>query len=448
MSMFGAQQMANFFRPTKAAQSFEQVTSATEEELDQALKQVFKMGDDVQRRMVDLLFGAFTLGGNGRSSQAGQDASVTSIPPQASQPPAQTASQVDQSRSLGWSAIPLRNSQQSQSAGTSQPAASGDETQAALPYEADISPDYPFQPHYIEVFGSRMHYIEQGRGEPIVFIHGNPTWSYLWRNILPHLVPYGRCIAVDLIGYGRSDKPHIQYKWTDQRRYVEEFFRKMGLKHVVLVLHDWGVSLGLSYAMRHESNVRAIAFMEGIFRPFPEWKDFSTPEFRQLFQTFRIGNEGGQGWQLLVDQNFFIEHLLSGGVGRPLDEKEMSFYREPFEQKRSRIPIWQLARSVPVAGEPKDVWVAVSDVAEKLKRSKLPKILFHAQPGGIITEENVEWCKQNLANLETVFLGPGVHYVQETTPHLIGRELARWYQDLGKGRREGSVSSAGMGTTE
>jgi haloalkane dehalogenase len=290
-----------------------------------------------------------------------------------------------------------------------------------------------------------MHYIEQGTGEPIVFIHGNPTWSYLWRNILPHLVPYGRCIAVDLIGYGRSDKPHIQYKWTDQRKYVEEFFRKMGLKHVLLVLHDWGVSLGLSYAMRHESNVRAIAFMEGIFRPFPQWKDFSTPEFRQLFQTFRVGNEGGQGWQLLVEQNFFIEHLLSGGVGRPLDAKEMSFYREPFIEKRSRIPIWQLARSVPVEGEPKDVWVAISDITEKLKRSKLPKILFHAQPGGIITEENVEWCKQNLPNLETVFLGPGVHYVQETTPHLIGRELARWYQDLGKGRSEDGGLSAGHG---
>src|SRR5256714_1403133 len=282
MSMFGAQQMANFFRPTKAAQSFQQVTSATEAELDQALKQVFRMGDDVQRRMVDVLFGAFTQGGlgNGRTSQtAGRDASVTSPPPpQASQPAAQASSQVAQSSSLGWSAIPVPGSQEPQSAGAAQPVGSGDQAQAALPYEADISPDYPFQPHYVEVFGSKMHYIEQGSGEPIVFIHGNPTWSYLWRNVLPHLVPYGRCIAVDIIGYGRSDKPHIQYKWTDQRKYVEEFFRKMGLKHVVLVLHDWGVSLGLSYAMRHESNVRAIAFMEGIFRPFPQWKDFSTPE--------------------------------------------------------------------------------------------------------------------------------------------------------------------------
>ena len=158
------------------------------------------------------------------------------------------------------------------------------------------------------------------------------------------------------------------------------------------------MSLGLNYAMRHESNVRAIAFLEGIFKTFPHWEDFSTPEFRELFKKFRAGGEGGEGWQMLVEQNFFIEHLLSGGVGRQLSEQEMSYYREPFTQTRSRIPIWQLARSVPVAGEPQEVWDAVSEITERLKRSRLPKLLFYATPGGIITEENVDWCRQNLKN--------------------------------------------------
>lgn len=418
MSMFGAQQMFNLFRPSQTAQSFEKVTSAAEEEFGQPLQNIYKTGDDLQRRMVDALFGVFpSCGGCGdKQPDSNRGAAPPPNPPVAPAP-----------RSSGWDAITVSRPPASEP----QSRQSGNGAQAAsIPHESDISPAYPFEPHYIDVFGSNMHYIEAGNGEPIVFIHGNPTWSYLWRNVLPHLVPYGRCIALDLIGYGRSDKPEIEYQWTDHARYVEEFFRKMGLKNVVVVLHDWGVSLGLNYAMRHERNVRAIAFMEGIFRTFPQWNDFSTPEFRELFMKFRSGGEGGEGWQLIVEQNFFIEHLLSGGVGRQLSEAEMNYYREPFKSKQSRIPIWRLARSVPVNTEPREVWNALTDITEKLRRSKLPKILFHGTPGGIITEENVEWCRKNLRNLETVFIGPGVHYVQETSPHLIGSKLADWYNRL------------------
>ena len=300
----------------------------------------------------------------------------------------------------------------------------------AIPHEDDISADYPFHSRYVEVFGSKMHYIEEGKGPPIVFIHGNPTWSYLWRNVLPHLVPYGRCIALDLIGYGRSEKPQIEYNWTTQARYVEEFFRKMGLKDVVLVLHDWGVSLGLNYAMHHESRVKAIAFMEGIFKTFPQWDDFSTPEFRALFQRFRLGGQGGEGWKLLVEENFFIEHLLSGGVGRQLSSKEMDYYREPFKTTSSRIPIWSLARSVPVDGNPGDVWNALNEIDESLKQSRLPKLLLYATPGGIVTSDSVGWCRQHLKNLNSVHVGPGLHYIQETTPHRIGREIADWYKTI------------------
>ena len=467
MSLFGAQQMLNILSPSKAVKSFEGVASATRGELGQPLQAAFRAGDEMQRRMIDLMFGVISPGrsGDGRrrdasggqqqsetpgqvgnvvgsaTSQGASNQGVTNqsagnqgavyAPPSYNQPGGQPSSQ-------GWGAMPVSSPASQPSPGT-QPrrdngGGGGQEQGGEIPHERDISPDYPFEPHYVEVFGSRMHYVEQGTGEPIVFLHGNPTWSYLWRNVLPHVSPHGRCIAPDLIGYGRSDKPDIEYRWSDQAKYVEEFFRKLGLRNVTLVLHDWGVSLGLNYAMRHESNVRAIAFLEGIFKTFRHWEDFSTPEFRELFQRFRSGGEGGEGWQMLVEQNFFIEQLLSGGVGRRLTEAELNYYREPFRQTRSRIPIWRLARSVPVAGEPKDVWDAVSDITERFRRSRLPKLLFYATPGGLITGEMVEWCRQNLRNLETVPVGPGLHYLQESSPHLIGRELAGWYERLNQGR--------------
>ena len=428
MSLFGAQQMLNLFRPEKAVDSFEHVTSATEGQLGQSLQTLFETGDQIQRRILDVLLGASSLNAGGATTSGVRPAPLASsltTPPPVSHllvPRAAPASPP------GWSAMPVSGSVSTQAPAGAKTSNSG--SPPAIPHEDNISADYPFEPHYVEVFGSKMHYIEEGTGQPIVFIHGNPTWSYLWRNVLPHLLPYGRCIALDLIGYGRSEKPQIEYKWTNQARYVEEFFRKMGLYDAVLVLHDWGVSLGLNYAMRHESRVKAIAFMEGIFKTFPQWDDFSTPEFRALFQRFRQGGQGGEGWKLLVEENFFIEHLLSGGVGRQLSGKEMDYYREPFKTTSSRIPIWSLARSVPVDGNPGEVWHALNEINESLKQSRLPKLLLHATPGGIVTEDSVEWCGQHLKNLTSVHVGPGLHYIQETTPHRIGRELADWYKTI------------------
>jgi len=428
--MFGAQQMLNIFRPLKAAQSFEQITSATEAEFEQSLQRIFKTGDDLQRRMTDVLFGVLPSGQSGKDvSHPTPIAPAPPLPGRQPEPSLPTTQRPPQSASSGWGAMPLKASVPQRPANVKQPAPA-EAGPPEIPHEADISSGYPFRPRYIEVFGSRMHYIEEGTGEPIVFVHGNPTWSYLWRNVLPHLVPYGRCIALDLIGYGRSDKPHIDYKWTNQARYLEEFFRKMDLRDVLLVLHDWGVSLGLNYWMRHQSRVKAIAFMEGIFRTFPQWDDFSTPEFRALFQKFREGGQGGEGWKLLVEENFFIEHLLSGGVGRQLSSEEMDYYREPFTITSSRIPIWSLARSVPVAGKPQEVWDGVNEITQSLKQSGVPKLLLYATPGGIVTADSVEWCRQNLKNLKSVHLGPGLHYVQETTPHEIGREIVDWYTNL------------------
>jgi haloalkane dehalogenase len=243
--------------------------------------------------------------------------------------------------------------------------------------EPDISADYPFEAHYIDVFGSRMHYLDEGAGETILLLHGNPTWSYLWRNIIPHLSPHARCIAPDLIGYGRSDKPDIEYRWFDHARYLEEFIAQMGLKNITLVLHDQGSGLGFHYAMRHQNNIRAIAFFEAIVRPYP-WDEFSTPDFREIFRKFRSGGIGGEGWKLIVDQNFFIEVLLPQAAGRPLTAQEMNYYREPFIEPRSRLPVWRFPRETPIGGEPADVWTAVSEYSRRLQDSELPKLMLYA----------------------------------------------------------------------
>jgi haloalkane dehalogenase len=450
MSLFGAQQMANLFAPDKATKAFEDVARATEAELGGVLKAVFRAGDTLQRGLVDLTFGGFTGQVLDPSRWTGMASDVTQQPADAMRqsrqaasrggwpPPAQnmpTAPNVERptSRSgaqgvqgaptpprqtaAGWGPVPGPGHAPSPTPGV-QPVA-----------EPDISADFPYEPHYVEVLGSRMHYIEAGSGEPILLLHGNPTWSYLWRNVIPHLSSLGRCVAPDLIGFGRSAKPDIEYRWFDHVRYLEMFIDTMGLRNITLVLHDQGSGLGFHYAMRHQNNVKAIAFFEAIVRPYP-WDKFSTPEFREIFRRFRTGGVGGEGWQLIVEQNMFIEQLLPQAAGRPLTEKEMDFYREPFRNPASRLPIWRFPRETPIGGEPKDVWDAVTAYSERLQRSELPKLMLYVRPGALLTQEHVEWCQQNIKNLKSVAIGPGSHFVQESSPHRIGREIAAWYLSL------------------
>ncbi|MFQ5792226.1 MAG: haloalkane dehalogenase, partial [Acidobacteriota bacterium] len=165
-----------------------------------------------------------------------------------------------------------------------------------------ISPAFPYESHYVEVHGSQMHYVDEGTGEPVLFLHGNPTWSYLWRNILPYLAPHARCIALDLIGMGRSDNPDIEYRFVDHARYVEGFIETLGLENITFVIHDWGSALGFHYAMRHEENVRGLAFMEAIITPVPSWDVFPAG-FQTIFQGFRTPEVG---WDMIVNQNIFI----------------------------------------------------------------------------------------------------------------------------------------------
>ena len=300
----------------------------------------------------------------------------------------------------------------------------------------NISVDFPYEPHYIEVHGSKIHYVDEGSGDPILFLHGNPTYSYLWRNIIPYMTPMGRCIAMDLIGMGKSDKPDIEYRFSDHVEYVEGFIEKMGLKDITLVIHDWGSALGFHYAMRHESNIKGIAFMEAILFPVPSrgpiWERFGV--FKEAFHA-RSTPEVLQ--DMLVNKNMFIEKILPGGVVRKLSEEEMNHYREPFTDPVSRKVIWRWFSQVPIEGIPSEVAEVVRTYNQGLRQSELPKLMFYATPGAAIPPPLVEWCRQNLRNLKAVDIGRGIHYVQEDNPHLIGSELAAWHKSLWRGPPKG-----------
>lgn len=293
--------------------------------------------------------------------------------------------------------------------------------------QLEISSEFPFKSNYIEVNGSKIHYIEEGEGDPILFLHGNPTSSYLWRNIIPYLKDLGRCIAPDLIGMGKSDKPDIDYSFFDHVKYIEGFIEKMNLQNITLVIHDWGSALGFHYAMRNEANVKGIAFMEAILMPL-KWESFTDEETRKIFKTFRTPK---LGWDMIVNQNFFVEQIL-GKIGsvRNLSEEEMNHYRKPFEKPEHRKPVWKWPNEIPIEGIPQDVTEAVQSYNQKLQESNIPKLFFYAEPGILGTKPAVDWCNTNLKNLKVVNIGPGVHYLQEDNPHLIGSEIAKWYDSI------------------
>ncbi len=205
----------------------------------------------------------------------------------------------------------------------------------------------------ISVLDSTMHHEEAGAGDPIVFLHGNPTSSFLWRNVIPVLATAGRCLSPDLIGMGRSGKPDIGYTFFDHARYLDAWFDALELERVTLVGHDWGGALGFHWARRHSNRVAAIAFMEAIIKPLT-WDEF--PEVaRPVFQNFRTP---GVGEQLVLEENQFVELVLPGGMLAQLDAEEMDVYRSPFREPKARLPTLVWPRQIPIEGEPADVVTA------------------------------------------------------------------------------------------
>ena len=274
----------------------------------------------------------------------------------------------------------------------------------------------------ISVLDSTMHYEETGAGDPIVLLHGNPTSSFLWRKVIPGLASAGRVLAPDLIGMGRSGKPDIGYRFVDHARYLDAWFDALALQRVTLVGHDWGGALGFHWARRHPDRIAAMAFMETIIKS-ASWDEWPA-NARDIFQGFRTP---GTGEQLILDQNMFVEGVLPGAMLHQLTPEEMDAYRAPFREPAHRLPTLVWPREIPIDGEPADVVELVNGYDRWLASSDdVPKLLLTFEPGAIMSEPVVRWCRANVAALEVVPAGQGVHFVQEDEPESIASIVREW----------------------
>ncbi len=287
---------------------------------------------------------------------------------------------------------------------------------------------FPYESRFVEVNGHRLHYIDEGEGDTFLFLHGNPTSMYLWRNVMRYVAPHGRIVAVDNIGFGKSDQPtDLDYTYQTHYDYISKFIEKQKLKKIILVIHDWGSVLGLQYAMEHSRNVRGVVFMEAIIPPaFPMSGLDQFGPAGGLFGQFR---QEESGKELLIEQNVFIEGILLGGtVTRQMSEAEKAVYRAPFLDKTKRFPIYVWPNELPIGGVPARNVEIVEKVGKWLEKSRQPKLLQYAAPGAIISQEAAGWMAENYRNIETQFVGYGTHYIQEDNPQVIGRGIVDWYR--------------------
>ena len=285
---------------------------------------------------------------------------------------------------------------------------------------------------FVDVNGRRMAYVETGKldGDPIVFQHGNPTSSYLWRNIMPYMADLGRCIAPDLIGMGDSDKlPDSgpdRYRFVEHREYLHGLLDAIGVnRNVTLVIHDWGSALGFDWANQHRDSVKGIAYMEAIVQS-RTWDDF--PErARPAFQAMR----SPAGDKMVLEENFFVERTLPGSILRGLTDEEMTEYRRPFtEPGEARRPTLTWPRQIPIDGEPADVTAIVDDFASWIATSDIPKLFINAEPGAILSDgPSRDFCRTWTNQTEVTVKGS--HFIQEDSPDEIGRAIADWLRGLG-----------------
>jgi len=282
-----------------------------------------------------------------------------------------------------------------------------------------VSAADPYERHRVAALDAEIAYVDTGTGNPIVFLHGNPTSSYLWRNVIPHVEGLGRCLAPDLVGMGSSGKaPNGSYRFVDHARYLDAWFETLGLTtNVTLVGHDWGSALGFYWACRHPDRVKSIVYMEGIVRPLT-WDDWPEPG-RALFQAIR----SPAGEEIILQKNVFVERILPASVLRHLTEEEMAVYRRPYlEAGESRRPTLAWPREIPMNGQPPDVVAIVDAYAKWLATSEVPKLFINADPGAILVGPQREFCR-TWPNQEEVTV-KGSHFVQEDSPTEIGQAIA------------------------
>jgi haloalkane dehalogenase len=285
------------------------------------------------------------------------------------------------------------------------------------------------QLQYREVNGNRMAYVDEGKGDAIVFAHGNPTSSYLWRNVMPHLEGLGRVVAADMIGMGGSDKLRPsgpdRYHYAEQRDYLFGLWDALDLgDNVTLVLHDWGSALGFDWANQHRDRVRGIAFMEAVVTPM-SWLDFPS-SVREVFQGFR----SSQGEKMVLEQNLFVDAVLPGAIQRRLSDEEMHHYRQPFVNPgEDRRPTLSWPRNIPIDGQPADVVSVVEDYGGWLAEADVPKLFINAEPGAIV-RGRIRELVRTWPNLTETTVS-GTHFIQEDSPDEIGAAIAEFVRTNG-----------------
>ena len=279
---------------------------------------------------------------------------------------------------------------------------------------------------FMNIKNAKIHYINAGDGEPIVFLHGIPASSYLWRNVIPVLAHKAHCVAPDLIGMGRSDKPDIQYTLDEHIQYLEDFVKALNLQNITLVVHGLlGSAIGFNYAMRNQNNIKAIAFYEACVRPITDFKMLSLP-MQQLLHPILKNPE--IGYKAVVEDNFLIEKLMSGL--NKLNVEVMDNYKQPFLAVSDRMPLWQHIQEFFVVQNSQQLLNYVAEFSEYLKQSPIPKLMLYTVPGFIITMDCVKWAQSNLSNLQTADLEDGLYLAPESNPLLFGQLLLDWYENM------------------
>jgi haloalkane dehalogenase len=278
----------------------------------------------------------------------------------------------------------------------------------------------------IAIDGVNIHYIEQGAGDPVVFLHGIPTWSYLWRNILPRLAKYGHCIAPDLVGMGLSDKPDIDYTIFDHIHYMEKFIEQLQLTNITFVLHGWGSLIGFHYAMQHPDKVKGLAFLEGHFHPVFDEQTVALP----VRDRARLLESADGGKDVILNSNYYLNKVMPAGVMRTLTDEELAAYQAPFQMPGSTKPIWQYLQDLPIDKKRTKVFDLIETYSKALQESEIPKLLLYALPGFNTSIEDVVWAKENLPNLAVIEIDDALHYAQESHPEEVATALIDWYRTL------------------
>ena len=291
--------------------------------------------------------------------------------------------------------------------------------------EISISAEDNYTRQRVSVLDTDMAYVDVGQGDPIVFLHGNPTSSYLWRNVIPHLEKSARCLAPDMVGMGSSGKsPNGSYRFVGHSKYLDAWFDAViPDSKVTLVVHDWGSALGFHWARRYPDSIKGVAYMEAIVRPLT-WETWPE-QARRIFQ----GMRSPAGEEMVLEKNVFVERILPGSVLRGLTEEELTIYRRPYQEAgESRRPTLTWPREIPLDGEPADVVEIVDDYAQWLSSSQIPKLFVNADPGAMLTGAQREFCRTWPNQREVTVRG--AHFIQEDSPADVGAAIAQWYASL------------------